>query len=280
MGDGEIGSCLVMGRAENHISADALRFLVLSVLPVDRGAFRKNFLHPNRSYSGSVCCLTSVILSDPLIQVGSILFPGNGSPPTISFPRGVSTLWTLLFVKWSIKLIWVQQLWVSMAPRATGSIHWGELCRVTPCLIPWLWIHGDPAKGDLLWPCFLPLPRRHPSFCAHHGVSVPSFLYMLFLLPGTHAYLLLLAWWSPMNLYNPDHISCHHSANLYWSARPGRHRGAENRLSPAPRGITVTLWETPCFQVPASALFPTGMSVSVSVLAHVCYTWLQVCVYT
>lgn len=110
---------------------------------------------------------------------------------------------TLLFVKWSIKLIWVQQLWVSMAPRATGSIHWGSCAESHLAWIPWLWIRCDPAKGDLLWPCFLLLPRRHLPSVPTMEFLCPSFLYMLFLLPGTHAYLLLLAWWSLMNLLQP-----------------------------------------------------------------------------
>lgn len=153
-----------------------------------------------------------------------------------------------------------------------------ELCRVTPCL--------DPVAVDPLWPCqrwpfvtvFSAAAPQAPSFCAHRGVSVP----LIFIHAVPAAWNTCLP--PPLGLVKPHEsfttqTTSHAITQQICTDLPGpRHRGAENRLSPAPRGITVTLWETPCFQVPASALFPQAW-VCLCLCLHM-FTRDCKCVYT
>ena len=150
-----------------------------------------------------------------------------------------------------------------------------ELCRVTlypnPMAVglPWTW--PKVTFCSRVFCCcptgtFLLCPPRH--FCALQ--------YMLFLLPGIHAPL-LLAWWSLWILYNPDYVPCHHSTNMYWSAR-SETQGDWKQTQPLLLvELPSHLCETP-FPSPCLCFFPTGMSVYVSVHTHV-HTWLHVCIH-
>ena len=166
-----------------------------------------------------------------------------------------------------------------------------ELCRVT--------LYPNPMAVDLLWTwpkvtfcnrvfcccptgTFLLCPPW--SFCAPHFYTCCS--RCLEYMPTPSSWPGEASW----ILYNPDYVSCHHSTNMYWSAR-SETQGDWKQTQPLLLvELPSHLCETPCFQVPASAFFPQAwvcMCLCIHMFTRDCmcvytyvYTYSHTCIHT